>query len=384
MKKKLLFDLTSVQESPAAPFHGGAEYAKMVFKNLSGEIRKDNLICCYNNELSIDDNILKLCRTNEIEIVPVHSITDVSNLLARNDIGKFYSALPYHYQDLETHGKDFILTLHGLRTLECPSDKYEYFYRKEGVSFIKGFIKWLIITDKKRQLNEYSNIKKLISKPSVKILTVSKHSKYSILANFPFLNENQVRVLYAPHNSVDNIEKDINGERYFLLVSANRWEKNAYRAIMALDELMSEKRLDGYKVKVVGVPHELAFINKLKNRKNFETYDYVSYDKLNELFANAYVFLYPSLNEGYGYPPLKAFEFQVPVLASAHSSIIEVCKDAPLYFNPLSIMEIKNRILQITMENEIYQNCVNNGLHVIDNIESVDIASQRIVSEILN
>ena len=81
--------------------------------------------------------------------------------------------------------------------------------------------------------------------------------------------------------------------------------------------------------------------------------DYVDDIDLENLYANAYSFIYPSLNEGFGYPPIEAMHYGIPVLSSPFSSIPEVCGDAAIYFNPFSIDEIKNRILMI-LQPEIY------------------------------
>jgi len=55
---------------------------------------------------------------------------------------------------------------------------------------------------------------------------------------------------------------------------------------------------------------------------------------LAEAYAGAKLFVYPSLNEGFGFPPLEAMSVGCPVLASRVSSIPEVCGDAPFYFDP--------------------------------------------------
>ena len=78
---------------------------------------------------------------------------------------------------------------------------------------------------------------------------------------------------------------------------------------------------------------------------------YVDDYDLQQLYHDAYCFIYPSLNEGFGYPPLEAMHYGVPVIASSFSSIPEVCGDAVLYTNPFSIEEIMNRILMMTDTN---------------------------------
>ena len=54
-------------------------------------------------------------------------------------------------------------------------------------------------------------------------------------------------------------------------------------------------------------------------------------------------------------------KYGVPVITSGSSSIPEVCGNAAIYFDPYSIYEIKNRILQLS-DKEIYNECSKNWL----------------------
>ena len=60
----------------------------------------------------------------------------------------------------------------------------------------------------------------------------------------------------------------------------------------------------------------------------------VSDAELKALYAHALAFVFPSLYEGFGLPPLEAMSCGCPVLASDAASIPEVCGDAALYFAP--------------------------------------------------
>ena len=117
---------------------------------------------------------------------------------------------------------------------------------------------------------------------------------------------------------------------------------------MALDKLFSLGYLDGYKVKVTGVQSSAHYRYKLINKDRFVFLGYVEDEVLEQLYHDAYCFIYPSLNEGFGYPPLEAMRYGVPVIASPYSSISEICEGAVLYANPLSVEEIMARILFIT------------------------------------
>ena len=50
-------------------------------------------------------------------------------------------------------------------------------------------------------------------------------------------------------------------------------------------------------------------------------------------YQGAQLFVYPSLYEGFGFPPLEAMSLGCPVLVNRTSSLPEVCGDAALYFN---------------------------------------------------
>ncbi|HUI83602.1 MAG TPA: glycosyltransferase family 1 protein [Candidatus Binatia bacterium] len=60
----------------------------------------------------------------------------------------------------------------------------------------------------------------------------------------------------------------------------------------------------------------------------------VSDELLAEAYAAARLFVYPSLNEGFGFPPLEAMSLGCPVLASRIGSTVEVCDKSPFYFDP--------------------------------------------------
>jgi len=68
------------------------------------------------------------------------------------------------------------------------------------------------------------------------------------------------------------------------------------------------------------------------------------------IYANAMAFIYPSLHEGFGLPPLEAMTCGTPVLLSNASSLPEVGGDAALYFDPLSVEAIEEAIEKIIFD----------------------------------
>ena len=200
-------------------------------------------------------------------------------------------------------------------------------------------------------------MKSFVKQKNVSFVTVSNHSKYALISYYPdyFKNKN-IPVFYSPSTllSTSTINHTQFDDKYFLLVSAGIGIKNNLRAIMAFDRLFSAELLKGYNVRVTGVNDASKYRYKLQNPTRFTFMGYVEDDTLHQLYHDAYGFVYPSLNEGFGYPPVEAMSFGIPVAASSFSSISEVCQDAALYFNPFSVEEIMNRILQLT-DKEIHE-----------------------------
>ena len=157
-----------------------------------------------------------------------------------------------------------------------------------------------------------------------------------------------IPVFYSPSTSKSEITQRKYDEKYLMMVSGNRCEKNILRAIMALDDLFDIGCIKEFKVKITGAKDSSNFRYIIRNKDRFEFMGYVDDYELEQLYHDAYSLIYPSLNEGFGYPPLEAMHYGVPVLASSYSSISEICQGAAMYFNPFAVEEIANRILQIS------------------------------------
>ncbi|MEZ5315263.1 MAG: glycosyltransferase family 1 protein [Chlamydiales bacterium] len=68
---------------------------------------------------------------------------------------------------------------------------------------------------------------------------------------------------------------------------------------------------------------------------------YVPDDMLSEVYSGADLFVFPSIYEGFGIPPLEAMVCGCPVLVSRIASLPEVCGDAAEYIDPFSVSSIK-------------------------------------------
>lgn len=86
---------------------------------------------------------------------------------------------------------------------------------------------------------------------------------------------------------------------------------------------------------------------------------------LANLYTHAQVFVYPSLYEGFGIPPLEAMSCGCPVACSKLSSIPEVVGDAGIYFDPLSTQSMVQAIQSALENSDLRVNLINAGFERI-------------------
>ena len=193
---KVLFDLTCTQSSPETPVHGGGEYAKFVFE--AALKLPERLVCFYDTNRELDKEIHCMCKAFNIELIAIESHNDISLLLKRGDIHTFYSALPYDYGELDLNCKRFVGTIHGIRGVECPTDKFEYIYKTSKKLQLRSFVGGILKSNAPRKEKAKKPFTKLFNKSNFEIITDSIHSKYSMLAHFPELDADNIAVFRCP------------------------------------------------------------------------------------------------------------------------------------------------------------------------------------------
>jgi len=80
---------------------------------------------------------------------------------------------------------------------------------------------------------------------------------------------------------------------------------------------------------------------------------YVTDAQLRALYSGAVGFIFPSIYEGFGLPPLEAMACGCPVLCSNKASLPEVCGNAAIYFDPLDVQDIGQHMHQFVNDSEL-------------------------------
>ncbi len=198
---------------------------------------------------------------------------------------------------------------------------------------------------------------------SARVLTVSEASKRDILEYFR-VPESKVTVIYnaiderfheePPADEVMRVQERYQLTDPFILYAGNiKPHKNLERLIEAF-HMVRRGELEHIKLLIIG--DEISkyatlrrAVHRYKLHKHVRFFGFVPDATLAILYRLARVFVFPSLYEGFGLPPLEAMASGTPVITSNLSSLPEVVGDAAMLIDPYqpdAIAGAMRRVLQ--------------------------------------
>jgi len=154
---------------------------------------------------------------------------------------------------------------------------------------------------------------------------------------------------------------------FILFVGTLEPRKNIVTLINAYKSLIAAGGYDRYKLVLVGQTgwYYQEIFNRVKEL-NLEDKviftGYISDDEVPYLLSVAHCFVYPSIYEGFGLPPLEAMSCGCPVITSKLSSLPEVVGDAAILINPNSKEEIYLAIKKILSDDNFRKDLIKKGL----------------------
>ncbi len=135
----------------------------------------------------------------------------------------------------------------------------------------------------------------------------------------------------------------LTAQRYFLSVGSMTKNKNISLAIQAARML---QRPDVPLVVVGGDNNKVFQGNTTVADSGLVLAGRLTDSEIAALYARALAFVFPSLYEGFGVPPLEAMQFGCPVIASTADAVRETCGDAAAYFDATDAGELRQRMLE--------------------------------------
>lgn len=263
---------------------------------------------------------------------------ELHNVLKKESFDLFHSPsfIPPFYS-----GGPFIMTLHDMNHLINPGLSKKIYYK----FIIKPYLR-----------------------KAKRILTVSEYSKNEICRAFD-LEEDRVSVVYdgvedrfrpREDKTIKGIIKHYNlPDRFILTIGNEKKHKNLKLLLRALRDVNKDYPLvlnlepKGHLMKDV---IELGLVDRV----NF--IGYIDDADLPLLYNAASVFVFISLNEGFGLPPLEAMASGCPSVVSNISSLLEIYGDSAYYVDPTDVTSIATGINRVIEDIELRNTLKRKGL----------------------
>ena len=307
----------------------------------------------------------------------------LKNIEGDNIFGKYISSLPPKSTRVLTFLSNILfvkyLKTHNPDLIHNTYYRTPYFQQKDLPSI-------LTIHDMIHELYPKSfpaddktiELKKRAINDADHIICISKNT-YNDLLNIYDVPENKVSVIYHGFNNiVRKVETEVNEEKPYLLYVGSR---KGYKNFNALLEAysFSENLKKDFDIICFGggsfTKQDMNEFSKLgvQNKIHFKTGDDAL---LSAYYSNAKAFVYPSLYEGFGMPPLEAMANNCPVIVSNSSSIPEVVGEAGEYFDPNDEENLLNKIEQVVYSNSVRIKLIKLGRNRLEKFDWIKCARE--------
>jgi glycosyltransferase involved in cell wall biosynthesis len=184
-----------------------------------------------------------------------------------------------------------------------------------------------------------------------RVITISQFSRRE-LERYARIDPAKTSVVYGSGEHILTTPADervldrlsLRSQPYVLGVSSRSLHKNVARVAQAVGLLADP----GFDLVLAGGENSRVFSGSAAlSGERIRVTGYLSDGELRALYQSAACFVYPSLYEGFGLPPLEAMTCGCPTIVSRAASLPEVCGDAALYCNPADAEDIARRIGEV-------------------------------------
>ncbi|RJO59185.1 glycosyltransferase family 1 protein [Candidatus Parcubacteria bacterium] len=270
--------------------------------------------------------------------------------------------------------KPFVVTIHDLILTHFPTR------RATTLGPIKYWFKQLA----------YRMVLSRAVQKAERILTVSNFTQKDIQKYFGY-DPRKIVVAYEavdgfPQTQVpdDEILRKYYIQKPYLLYVGNAYpHKNLEKLIEFFKALPPNYR----NLKMVIVCKPDYFLNNLVSQlkasgleNRFIFTGFVPDAELGALYQHAHAFIFPSLYEGFGLPPLEALALGVPVLSSNKASLPEVLGGAVTYFDPLDVNGMIEALLTLDRDQNYRQIMIAKGLTQVKKYNWLEMAKTTLAT----
>jgi len=197
------------------------------------------------------------------------------------------------------------------------------------------------------------------------IVTISNYIKSEIINTFNISRNKIFTIPLGVNINFFQTPPTYKKENYLLFLGSLNPRKNIKGVIEAFYMLLNK------------IPHQLWIVGGrfdiFKNDEPCQLVKFIPADRIKlkgylrdreiiELYRKATLFVFPSLYEGFGLPPLEAMACGCPVVVSNVASLPEVCGDAAYYVDPYDVESIAKGIYRVLTDENLRNSLIQKGL----------------------
>ena len=332
----VLIDLTSLADN----FSGIERFALSITKELITDQSRNNIeyILVFKNEVHKEfvaeqHNVKKIIVRGKNKLI----FNQLQLLLKLVLIKADYYFFPAFPAPFFFFNRNVINVIHDVGCWDCPSRNKKYMtlyfkimYRKAS----RGHKKVVTVSQFSR-----NRISKILKKDSDEI-EVIYDGLSDCFCDFYYDKEQDMKTKKAYRLP----------ERYILCLSTLEPRKNMRLLVEAFSELIKEKKID---TNLVLAGRKGWLIDDLLSNLDKEIVDrihftgFVDDNLLPYVYRNAQIFVFPSVYEGFGVPPIEAMSMGIPVISSDAASLPEILGDVAYYFENQNLEDLKKQIVTV-------------------------------------
>ncbi|MCD6109992.1 glycosyltransferase family 4 protein [bacterium] len=339
----------------SSKFTGIGRYVYELIHRIAKLDKINTYVLFFNNPEFIKENDLPENFKKILIDAPIYSLKEQTVFLKTLNKEKLDLMHFTHFNAPIFYNKPSIVTIHDLTLSFYPGKKNRSLLKRIG----------------------YNLTLKTVVKKAKKVITISQNSKQDLIKILK-TPEEKIKVIYQGVgeefkviNDQTRIDKTLlkyNLKNPFLLYTGVwRSHKNVPRLIEAFHKIRTNFKVQNLKLAITGkedpfYPEITNTANTLNEKENIIFTGLVNEDELIDLYNAADIYVFPSLYEGFGLPPLEAMACKTPVAVSQVSSIPEICgKGNSVFFNPESADDIAQRVYALYKNKNLQAQLIKNG-----------------------